>query len=227
MGFAAAAPSMLPPGSYELMCRDLAWSFSKQTPVPLQALSCVRLVGLLFARPKTSFGAAEIVPSFRYYHQRSGNHINFYCAGFELGWDLATASDADVLAAYSDYEFDKFRCEIESRSKWRYSGGADLLLANARFDGVEAELDFSSMISANLVKMKSDAAIDSVDSFFEQIFQYAEVQDGTDPTWGFSDSRGKSLVPSALKSLLISLLPEGLRADTKKAFHFVVSDFSL
>jgi hypothetical protein len=75
--------------------------------------------------------------------------------------------------------------------------------------------------------MKADGAIDSVDAFFERIFRDAETQDGTDPARGFSDACAKGLAPSALKNLLISLLPEGLRADSKKAFHFVVSDLSL
>jgi hypothetical protein len=221
------AMAMMPPGSYEQMCRDLEASFRDQGSIPLQPRRSARLVGLLFARPRTPFAAAEIVPSLRYFHQRSGHSINFYCAGFEVGWDLAATPDTDILTAYSDTEFDAFRRDIETRCKWRYSGGADLLLANARFDGWEVAIDFSSMISANLVKMKSDGAIDSVDSFFERIFQYSETQDGTDPTWGFSDSSARSLIPSALKNLLISFLPEGLRADSKKAFHFVVSDLSL
>jgi len=44
---------------------------------------------------------------------------------------------------------------------------------------------------------------------------------------GLSDSRAKSLIPSALKNLLISLLPEGLRSDSRKAFHYVISDLNL
>jgi hypothetical protein len=87
-----------------------------------------------------------------------------------------------MLSFYSDSDFNDFRLEIEKRSKWRYSGGADPLLINARFDGNEGRLDFSTAIAANLMKMKNDGAIQSVDSFFESTFQFAENQDGSDPT---------------------------------------------
>jgi hypothetical protein len=184
------------------------------------------MVGLLFARPKSPFAASEIIPSFRYHHQRSGSHIDFYCAGFRPGWEVSTMSDQEISEFYSDDEFDWFRRDIEQRCKWRYSGGADLLLTNAQFDGRNAELDFSSAISADLVKMKADGAFSSVDSFFETIFRYAENQDGTDPTWGFSDQAGKSVAGSALKSMLISLLPKGLQQDAKRAFYFAVSDLN-
>ena len=107
------------------------------------------------------------------------------------------------------------------------SGGADLLLTNARFDGTSAELDFSTAISADLVKMKSDGTINSVGSYFESIFQYSENQNGSDPTWGFSDQAGKRVAGSALRSLLISLLPKGLRDDAKHAFHDAVVDVSI
>ena len=66
-----------------------------------------------------------------------------------------------------------------------------------------------------------------MDSFFERIFRYAENQDGLDPTWGFSDQEGKRVVGSALKSMLISLMPKGLQEDTRRAFHFAVADVSI
>jgi hypothetical protein len=111
------------PDSYEGMCLHLAQSFFEQERMPLEARSTVRIVGILFARPRTAFAAAEIVPSLHYFHRRSGRHINFYCAGFRPEWDLSSLSETDALLSYSDAGFDKFRHEIEVRSKWRYSGG--------------------------------------------------------------------------------------------------------
>lgn len=225
MGTTACA--MGPAGSYLLMCHDLARCFWQQNPVPFEPRTTVRMVGMLFMRPKTAFASTEIVPSLRYYHQRSGQNINFYCAGFSPGWDVSELPEEEFLNYYSDYEFDSFRRDIESRCQWRYSGGADLFLTNALFnDYGGVELDFSSAIAADLIKMKADGAILSVDSFFETIFKYAESQDGKDPTWGFSDQAGKAVAGSALRSLLISLLPKGLQEDAKKAFHFAVADVS-
>jgi len=173
------------------------------------------MVGLLFARPETPFVASEIMPSFHYYHLRSGKHINFYCSGFLPNWDLSPNPDL-----YSNHAFEQFRFEIEGRSTWRYSGGADLLLTNARFNGRIAWLDFSSAISADLIKMKADGAIHSVDSFFEAIFRYSQNQDGSDPTWGFSDQQGKRVAGSAFKSLLVSLLPRVCKM--MRDVHFIL-----
>ena len=224
MGIAA---SMSGSGSYREVCDDLTSVFLSYDKVPLETRPTVRMVGLLFARPQTAFAAAEIVPSLRYYHHRSGRHINFYCAGFHPQWSLSRLDQGKELELYYDHEFDAFRREIEVRTKWRYSGGSDLLLTNARFDGARARLDFASAISADLVKMKAEEAVSSVDSFFEAIFHYSEHQDGKDPTWGFSNGLGNQIGGSALKHLLISLLPKGLQADAKSAFHAVVSDISL
>jgi hypothetical protein len=52
--------------------------------VPRHRLS-VRMVGRLFAHPETSFAASEIVPTFRYFPQRSGRHMNFYLCRFQGG----------------------------------------------------------------------------------------------------------------------------------------------
>ena len=101
------------------------------------------------------------------------------------------------------------------------------MLINARFDGRRAFLDFSSAITADLMKMRAEGAIQSVDSYFEAIFRYSEQQNGTDPTWGLSDHMGMQIGGSALKNLLLSLLPKGLQNDAKKAFHSAVSDISL
>jgi hypothetical protein len=218
---------MAPAVSYDEVCADLARSFRGQEPVPFEPRSTVRMVGLLFARPEVPFAASEIMPSITYYHLRSGHHINFYCAGFGIGWDVSRISDREILSFYSDRRFEEFRRDIESRCNWKYSGGADLLLTNAIFDGRDARLDFTSAITADLMTMKADGAITSVGWFFERIFRYAERQDGSDPTWGFSNQAAKHVAGSALKSLLISLLPKGLQEDIKRAFHFAVRDVSI
>ena len=177
-------------------------------------------------RPGTTLGT-EITPSLSYYHHRSGEHINFYCPGFEIGWEPERLQPEENQFFYDPSDFERFRKEIERRSKWRYSGGTDLLLVNARFDETEANLDFSSAIAADLIKMKAVAAIDSIDSYIEKIIRSAETQDGSDPTWGFSDKLGVDSIFSGLKGLLIDALPKGLQKEGDRAFHYVVSDLSL
>jgi hypothetical protein len=101
-------------------------------------------------------------------------------------------------------------------TRWKYSGGVDLILTNARYDQTRervvnhitgrykqglAYLDFSTAIVVNLDKAKADNAILSIETFFEQIFQYAETQEGDDPAWGFSDHMAMRVTSSAFKSL--------------------------
>lgn len=88
------------------------------------------------------------------------------------------------------------------------------------------ELDFSSAISINLDKARSEKAINSVETFFENIFRYAEKQSGLDPTWGFSDQLGLKIAGSALKNVVLSILPKSLSGEARKAFHFTVKDIN-
>lgn len=148
--------------------------------------------------------------------------------------------------------FNLIRKEVEARSKWRYSGSVDLILTNAKlttsvFERVSEEefeptyrftrdqygitkrtfrghISWGSAICVDLQRLLNEKAIQSVPTFFEQIFRYAETQSGIDPTWGFSDQMGQTLAGSAFKRLVLSLLPKPLKADVEKAFHFVVRD---
>lgn len=81
-------------------------------------------------------------------------------------------------------------------------------------------IDFSCTICCRLDAMKGDDAIQSVETFFETCFHFAEIDD-TDPIWGFSDAQGID-VAGSLKRVVLSFLPKGLDADYKKAEHFEV-----
>jgi len=63
-------------------------------------------------------------------------------------------------------------------------------------------------------------------SFFEDIFKYAEKQNGEDPTWGFSDQLGISHSGSALKRLIFSLLPKDIGKEAEKLEHFAIRDIA-
>lgn len=188
------------------------------------------MTGLLFAPPGQPLAKAEILPRLNDFHYRSGEHIDFYCAGYAW-WhsdmdDYRTTGTDGVV--YSAPKFDAFRRDIARRSRWRYSGETDLLILNSRYDR-EAEtgmLDFSSAIVCKLDTMKSDGAITSAGLFFERIFQYSESATGDDPTWGFSDSLAGSSSASALKRFVLALLPKELGKDISRIAHFAVTDVS-
>jgi len=194
-----------------------------------------RMVVLLFARPELPLSKEEIIPSLPYYHVRSGRAVNFYCAGYKTGVgfpdDVLIAQVGGYDCFFSTERFNTARTEITAHSTWEYSGGCDLILVNAGLRMTsdwppqpKAYLDFSTAISVNLEKMKAEQAIDSVAGFFERIIKFTESYDGSDPTWGFSDAEAKTLAGSALKSVVLSLVPKPIREHIKQAFHFAVRD---
>jgi hypothetical protein len=74
--------------------------------------------------------------------------------------------------------------------------------------------------------MIRDHAIHSVRRFFEDVFRFAESVTDPDPTWGFSDEMGVRTAGSALKRVILSLLPEELGAAYRRAKHFAIRDVS-
>jgi hypothetical protein len=90
----------------------------------------------------------------------------------------------------------------------------------------KASLDFTSAIACDLDRMVKDQAIQSVRRFFEDIFKFAETGQAADPTWGFSDEQGLRVGGSALRRLVLSLLPRHLGDDYKRAEHFAIRNIS-
>jgi hypothetical protein len=193
----------------------------------------VRMVGIIFARPNSPITKADILPQINDWHYRSGDHIDFYFAGYTASSDGAPGYiEVSIPGSrpwdYSALHFEAFREEFELRSKWKHSGSAELLLLNANFEpqAKEVRLDFTSLVCCQLDLMKSDQAIQSVERFFESVFRFAEAADDTDPTWSFSDRQGINIAGSALKRVVLSLLPRGVEAEYRKAEHFAVRDVS-
>ena len=218
---------MLAAWDYDQVCRELGIAFSSRYDS-----SHVRMVGLLFAPPEVGLAKDEIVPSLDYFHRRSGNHIDFFCAGYGRhdaiqGGRPITSDEQPWLFSLELY--DLFRKDIEQRSRWRYSGEADLLLLNATRGTSEngVSLDFSTTIVCDLDRMVRDNAIRSVRRFFEDLIRFAETVQQPNPTWGFSDKMGQKTAVSALKRVVLSLLPKQLGADYVRAEHFAVRDVGL
>ncbi|MFT3807259.1 hypothetical protein [Arenimonas sp.] len=228
-----------PVTEYEQVCADLHQAFLRRG-APEES---VRLVGLLFARQASPLAQKEIIPNLAYFNARSGDNVNFYCGGYWAG-DLPPDPHTGRVQVgngwvYSDERFDEFRKQVEQRSAWRYSGGADLILLNARFqrlsllrqmmnsgEATEVVLDFSSAIVLPLEALRHQNIIPGVEQFFESIFRYAEEQDGCDPTWGFSQKVAGSHAGSYLLELILSLLPAQLGKSAKELAHFAVRDIS-
>ncbi len=220
---------MIPAWNYAQVCRELDQAFRYRYPA--EGNGDIRMVGLLFAPAEVRLAKDEIIPSLEYFHHRSGNHIDFFCAGysrygFTPGERPVTQDDPSWMFSLELY--DRFRREVERHSRWRYSGEADFLLLNAKrgYESDTASLDFSSTIVCDLDRMIREQAIHTVRRFFEDVFRFAEGVQAPDPTWGFSDEMGVRTAGSALKRVILSLLPKDLGADYRRAEHFAIRDVS-
>jgi hypothetical protein len=223
---------MVPAWDYSQVLSDLKRAFEYR--YRKDQFGGVRMVGLLFAPPETRLAREEIIPGLPYFHYRSGDHIDFFCAGYRrYGPDLEpgekAVSEDTPPWIFNLWMYDEFRRQIQQLSRWRYSGEADLLLMNARFNDISktASLDFTSAIACDLDRMMKDGAIQGARRFFEDIFHFAETVQTLDPTWGFSDEQGLRTAGSALKRVVLSLLPKHLGDDYRRAEHFAVRDISL
>lgn len=176
----------------------------------------VRLACILFARPTAKLVKDDIIPNFNYWHHRSGLHVDFICVGYNND------------ESFSSQGFNKILKNFEERTSWKYSGETDLLLVNCHFDKTShnAQLDFSNVVSVNLEDAIRDKAIKSVPAFFEEIISYASRCTGTDPTWGFSDSKAVGSTKSALVELILKLLPEAVKNEIGRVKYFAVRDVS-
>lgn len=227
---------MIPAYSYEKVCQELQKAFKNR--YPSSGKNPIRMVGLLFARPDLKLAQEEIIPSLKHFHHRSSQNIDLFCAGYGAYWEnwidvypdqKAITVIEGVTWQFSSNQFIAFQREIESKTKWRYSGGVELLLANAKFDNKTQtpSIDFNSALVCLLDQMKKDGAIVSVPSFFEEIFRFAENASDDNPTWGFSDTQGKNIGSNAIWQAIVSCLPKGLQEKANQAKYLAIRDISL
>ncbi|MFL6197912.1 MAG: hypothetical protein ACJ76J_01940 [Thermoanaerobaculia bacterium] len=120
--------------------------------------------------------------------------------------------------------------QLEPYTSWRYSGGCELLVTNARYapDRSQASLDLSSAMVVDLELAEQDKAFRDVTGLCEAIFEFAKSMNEAqnDPVWEFSDKQGLRIVKGSLKSFLLAYLPKWLKPEAKKAFHFVTADIA-
>jgi hypothetical protein len=229
---------MIPAYSLDLIVGTLGEAFDSRyakAPSPL-----VKMVGVLFAPAGASITKSEILPRLDDFHHRSGNNIDFFCAGYGAYWPAGWVPDEEVVATttdqygnttewkYSSKYFNDLLTDVRKQAKkWRYSGEVDLLLLNAYpgFEG-KARLDFSTTVALMISRLKADKAIESAPELFEDIFTYAEAPREHAPTQGFSDQKGLETGRSWLVDLAASLAGKAGALWTKGR-HYAVLDLTV
>lgn len=190
------------------------------------------LIGLCFARPTSPLAKSEILPQIPDWHHRSGNSTDFYFAGFgDHEWDedfQKVELPGRGAWYYSPKAFQNFRTDVEARTKWKYSGGSDLILCAARWSESQSApvIDFSCAIVCQLDAMKDAKAIVSVEQYFESVFRSAESAEFEPSILAFSDEHGGRQVRSELKRLALSVLPGQLGSTWDKIAPHAVVDIA-
>ena len=189
-----------------------------------------KLIGILFAHPNAPLAKSEIVDYLNQFHHRSGEAVDFFCVGYGAYWPENYQPDIRKVTSiggvdwlFSDAAFSQVIDEIQSMTKWEYSGETELLLLSARKDNSsEVQLDFGSAIVCNLEAMSKDQAFTSVRAFIEGVFRFAKRNSELNPAWGLSDEFGLSVAASSLKQAVLSLLPNKLKDSYTKAGHYAI-----
>ena len=187
------------------------------------------LTGILLARPEDKVAKDLVLPNLEYWHYRSDNYTDFFCAGY-IPIDFVSAAKPvgvnikGVEWGFSLPAFIEIVDILEREAQWKYEGDTCLLLLSSYFDGQCARLDFRRCLRLNLREALDDKAISTPTQLVDGIFDIAKkINEGhQDPVWELSEKLGHKVIKSGVKDALLSLLPSWLAPSTKKALHFAV-----
>lgn len=181
----------------------------------------VRLVVQIFGRP-TSPAMKTILADQAYFHLRSAELVNFYFVGYAGGQPPSEQS-------FEPESFIRAIADLEERTTWQYGEETDLFVLNSIRDPATgaSRLDYSAVVAIRLERALADKAIPSVPVLLGELIRATrERAHLDDPTWGFSEGKGKKAVADGLKKMIFSFGPKWLEGSFDKAKHFVVTDVS-
>ena len=177
----------------------------------------VRLTGILFMRQDQELAAKSIKPSLDYFHEKSGEHLNFFLAGWRKSREWLFDPAAFVKA-----------CDVvAAETAWRYSGGVDLLLFVTRKRAEhEVVVDLKNAISVRLDRIAKDKWGESPDVILEHICNFARNSNAKDPLLALSLQEMRVAGASALVDAFLAYLPEAIRGRLRYANEFLIQDIS-
>ena len=165
-------------------------------------------VGILITRPDLETGK-NILKSLEYYHYLTRGNIIFYLPGYGAYWygaypDGKVVTEIDgVQWSFSNKEFVQFIHEMENYSKWKYCGESELLLLHTK-DGI---LSYEVMMQFRLDNMLRDKVIDSIPSYFQELFRLFENKDSLEQ---ISDALGMDKLVEMAGEGILDKLPGGV-----------------
>lgn len=177
-------------------------------------------IGILITRPDLEVGKS-ILNSLNYFHHLSGNNTNFYLPGYGAYW-YESYPDGQVVTkiegvdwSFSDKMFVCFINDLETYSKWEYSGESELLMLEYK-DGI---LSYDNMMQFYLDNMMRDRVIVSIASFFQQLFETCKEKNSLKD---ISNAFGKDKLIQVTKEIVLNNIPSSLLNAFTQEKYFVL-----
>jgi hypothetical protein len=188
-----------------------------------------RLIAILFMREGQEITDKGIVPFLKYFHLRSGKDLHFILPGwvFQEAGRGTEPSTVGKTWVYSDKLFIQACNVISSETRWKYSGGTDLLLLTTRRAAKDnIILEFSGAINIALHVMKEKKLVESPEVLFERIIQFAESYKGPDPLLKLSLQEARVSLVEGVINAVLSYLSKDIKDRLEYAKQFLIQDVS-
>ena len=180
-------------------------------------------IGILITRPDLEVGKS-ILNSLNYFHHLSGNNTNFYLPGYGAYW-YKSYPDGQVVTkiegvdwSFSDKMFVCFINDLETYSKWEYSGESELLMLEYK-DGI---LSYDNMMQFYLDNMMRDRVIVSISSFFQQLLRICKNDKSLKD---ISNAFGKDKLIQVTKENILNNIPSSLANVFIQEKYFCIRNY--
>jgi hypothetical protein len=194
----------------------------------------LKFVGFVFAPPRTDVGQ-QIQQRIFEYNFRFGRDLHFFLVGWsdhapEQPQHLATLSTPAPNESgdnwnYRAKRFNSMTQEIESRSKFKWSGTSEILLLTcAKLDGL-TKIDFATCINLNVSKMLSDGTVTDIGEVLEQLSRAGKAS--LKDLKRISNRQGLRIASREVAASLMSRLPFRVDDAFVQASHYAIRDLSL
>ena len=205
--------------TYQIMLREISENVEKYGILDDK-------IGILITRPDLPTGK-NILDSLEYFHFRTGKSLNFYLPGYGAYWPNSEYPDGKVVTiidgvnwSFSNQMFAQFISELETHSKWSYSGESELLLIELN-NGI---LSYKNVMVFHLDNMIRDNVIKSIYSFFEQLFRICLDKETLDQ---ISNSLGYNKLKQLSKKKTLNSFPFGLGKVFMQEKYFCVRNMQI
>lgn len=178
------------------------------------------LAAFVFAPPFDELSRRVFLPRLDYLKIRSEGRALFVCAGYgeaKLNAGPDTKGEFCVTSGATNWYFNPRRFaklvdEFEQKSKWRYSGGLDVLVT-------KRGLPIKKTLVFDVAEMASDRAVPGPASLFELICRAGEKGESV---WEMSGNRGISRVFEGLAETVVTMSGASAWKTWKRGRHFAV-----